>query len=333
MKKQILSLLASAFIATNPVKAANLTERVFVEELGVNSQTTISHTSEDKTKVKALAETLPNNYEDYGLDVRNSIYRANFSLDDGVNRESRTSLTLYGDNGLFAGASFQDITGPNRTAGYLGSDISRLHLEATADTEKGLKGAIQANITESGSSQIGIGGGENQDGSSEWNASYNNSKAWAAVRWGNRPLDARMALGKVGAKQSQYFQSVTESGINELDKIADETLQFDIGQDSDLFLDYFGARKFLDKTPGSKSLYARFKEDNRAWADVAVRTGDLGSLKQTSVTLGAFRDIKNDYVGAKAQFGFNIGQLEFELITAYSDNHELKGGLYGKVEL
>jgi hypothetical protein len=97
MKKQILSLLASAFIATNPVKAANLTERVFVEELGVNSQTTISHTSEDKTKVKALAETLPNNYEDYGLDVRNSIYRANFSLDDGVNRESRTSLTLYGD--------------------------------------------------------------------------------------------------------------------------------------------------------------------------------------------------------------------------------------------
>jgi hypothetical protein len=54
---------------------------------------------------------------------------------------------------------------------------------------------------------------------------------------------------------------------------------------------------------------------------------------QKTLELGAIRDIKNDYVGAKAQFGFNIGQLEFELITAYSDNHELKGGLYGKVEL
>lgn len=331
MKKALLSLLASAFIAASPVKAASINERVFVEEKGINSQTLVSHPF-DNTKVKALAETLPESVENYGIDVRNNDYRANFSLKENTDRESRTSLTLYGDKGLFAGASFQDITGKNRTAGYLGRDISRIHLEATADTEKGLKGITVLNITENGSSQIGIGGGENQNGDSEWNASYHNSKAWTAVRWGNRPLDARVALGKVNPKQSQYFQSVTESGINELDKIADETLQFDIGQDADLFLDYFGARKFLDKPTGSKSLYARFKEDNRSWADASVRTGDLGPFKQTSVTAGAFEDIKNDYVGAKAQFGFNIGNLEFELIGAYTDNHELKGGLYGKVE-
>ena len=284
----------------------------YVERAGLNTQNSFTYTT-GKDSITGLLETFPDSAQvNYGIDFRHAnekgepSFRLNLGFVDspkGAEDLGRVLFTAYGDEGRFIGGTYQHLATDDRFVLHGGADLSdKLHVQGTSDT-KGNTGAVAFMSLDKGT--LGVGGVFNRNGDGEANISYTNEHLWVNTRFGNRPFDVRLALGNINPQMTRYFQSVTGSGINELDdgSIDDLTFKFDIGNS---FFDFFGVEKFLGENVGDAAFDVRYKEDKKIYANGSYRIGDLGPFKDSYVSAGAYRDLAREINGATLETGFSL---------------------------
>lgn len=324
--------LNSQSLAEMPSPELSFTSKeAWVGDYGLNTQQLVNYNF-DQSKLTGLLETLPNGDINAGLDFRSPSYRLNFGLGnrDGGEELGRASFTYYPEEDSlksFIGTSLQHIPEGDRAIFFGGLDLSdKLHLEGTFDTAGNVRGTV---FTKFEGGLLGLGGGIDTEGNLTGELSYNTDKIWTDIKFGDRPLDARLVIGKVDPVFTRYVASVTEQGNNELDVFPDQTLKFDIGNK---FFDFYGVGFFLGKEEGDMALDLRYKENERVYANVAMRLGEIGPLEDVLITAGPYYDIANKEPGITFGLGTKLldGKLDIRLKADIQDD-EQRFGIFGSI--
>jgi hypothetical protein len=301
------------------------------------TQTVFGYKNEH-SDARGILATQPNQ-TDYGLNTRLGNYEFNLGLKDAYQGSDteRFSLAALGDNDSFIEGTFNMLPGEERFILAAGTDLEGMlrdfRVEATIDNERNVRGALMYKIKDG---TIALGAGTNRWGQADFNFYHSGENTFGkgvgdmfAVKFGERPIDARLIIGKVAPEFAKYFATVRNLGDNELDVYGDQTLQFNSGGDRDVRVDYFGAgTEFLKREAGSWAIDARFQEDDRAYVDFGYSFGKVGVFDNLRTVTGAYHDFNTDTTGARAQLLGNIGNFEVGLSGAIGNKGEPKIGLF-----
>lgn len=289
--------------------------RYSFEEAGISTQNLFKLKWGDLA-IKGMISTAPDDIYNTGLDVKTKKWRLNFGaqeIPDGT--QGHALGTLYFDK-AFAGGAVQLRSKDNPVGiAFGGYEFSpNFSTEATADTEGNIRAV---GFTPVGEGLFGAHVALNKDREPEAGFSYNTDKLWANVRFGeSRKLDARLVIGDVNPRHTQYWQSVTGSGVNDLSDLfydTDHTFKFGIGKD--INFDFFGPEnKFLGEESKSTALELRLRENNKLTAKLAHRIGSIGPFDRLYVMGGVeigLQDLgfQDKYTGI-LETGFTIKDLE-----------------------
>ncbi len=289
---------------TKPASLELRLRNAIVDKSGLTTQNDFTYKKDDYT-VRGMLEVLPDATQvNYGLDLIKPEFRLDSAYGDRKDSDfGRVGFTYYPEKDSsksFIGGNFQYLPGDDRFVGIGGLDLSdNLHIEGTADTKCNTRLAFFPKLNDS---SLGIGVGRNAQGDWDANFSYNTEHLWANVKYGpNRPLDARLVIGKFDKGFSNVVSSVTGQGDNELDVYPDQTFKFDIANE---FFNFFGVGNWVGPNQGDWAVDLRYQDNKRAQANVGYRIGDVGFLKNSVITGGVYRNLGNDTNGATIEYGF-----------------------------
>ncbi len=225
----------------------------------------------------------------------------------------------------FLGAKVQRLSDENTWSFFGGTDLSdRLALQGTFG-DGGVRGVVQ---TRFGESYLIGGFGLNDRQKWDANVHYSDAHNFGFAKWSQQSIDLKWVHGNINPKIATFAGSVTDSGNNELDDtFTDPFLPFSIGKESAVKHDFFAPNTaFLGKPKGSVSFEGRLKEDDRAYANIGYRVGDLGSFTRISILGGAYARLEDNFslqnsgVEARAALGVGLGPLDFYVTQAWGKN-------------
>ncbi|MCH7568919.1 MAG: hypothetical protein IIA87_05885 [Nanoarchaeota archaeon] len=313
----------------------------FYDESGIWSQSSFNGKYGDLS-LRTIVSTSPDQ-NDYGFNISSNRYEANFGFGEGVDGSvdvGRASFSFLGEGDSFLETTLQyDQSEGDGLIFSAGSDLegvlAKFRAEGTFDMERNARGVVFYDL---GEGIVGLGGGISEDGTSDFNLNWGGENTFgegldtfAYVKFGDRDFDGRLAIGNISKDLGIFAGSVRGLGNNELDDYGDQTYKFDIGDDPDISVNYFGAATwFLDEEPGSWAFDIRYEEKERAYVDFGYRLGDIGPFRNSAILVGVNRDLIDDFTGARVQYLFDIGEhAEAGITGSVNEDGDVKGSLYG----
>src|SRR3989344_872916 len=336
LSKQIGKTMLSALLLVPLAKAqesreipeTHLTLDGALSESGFATQNTILY-KDAKQKATTMIETLTNSDANLGLDYKRGWFQLNAAF--GVRQEEdvgRISLVANKSKDTYLGATL--ISQPEEDQGILIGGIGledKIRLEGAIDSFGNVRGRSLWYLDDS---FFSIGGGRNKEGDLDVNLSYNTESIWASVRLGeNKPLDARIVIGKIPLRKSDFFASTRDTGINMPDNYIDQTFKFTIGTNPVFSTNLGAPYSLLGTQPGDYNLDVRYIEDTLISGSASLRVGDLGPFKRTSITAGVYTELPTATIGGFGVLGTDIGKnISLYLKGELREDHHNSLGIF-----